>query len=41
MRDLSLIMCYDPSYLSELRLKYEKRKDTMLHFYGVKIRLDF
>jgi hypothetical protein len=34
MRDLSLIMCYDPSYLSELRLKYEKRKDTMLHFVG-------
>ena len=34
MRDLSLIMCYDPSYLSELRLKYEKRKDTTLHFVG-------
>ena len=26
MRDLSLIMCYDPSYLSELRLKYENNK---------------
>ena len=34
MRDLSLIMCYDHSYLSELRLKYEKRKDTTLHFVG-------
>jgi len=34
MRDLSLILCYDPSYLSELRLKYEKRKDTTLHFVG-------
>jgi len=34
MRDLSLIMCYDHSYLSELRLKYEKRKDTTLHFTG-------
>ena len=27
-------MCYDHSYLSELRLKYEKRKDTTLHFTG-------
>jgi hypothetical protein len=34
MRDLSLIMCYDHSYLSELRQKYEKRKDTTLHFVG-------
>jgi hypothetical protein len=34
MMDLSLIMCYDHSYLSELRLKYEKRKDTTLHFAG-------
>ena len=34
MRDLSLIMCYGRSYLSELRLKYEKRMDTTLHFTG-------
>jgi len=34
MRDLSLIMCYDHSYLSELGLKYEKRNDTTLHFTG-------
>lgn len=34
MRDLSLIMCYDHSYLSELRQRYEKRKDTTLHFVG-------
>ncbi len=34
MRDLSLIMCYDQSYLSALRLKYEKRKGTILHFTG-------
>jgi hypothetical protein len=34
MRDLSLIICYDQSYLSQLRLKYEKRKGTILHFTG-------
>jgi hypothetical protein len=34
MRDLSLILCYDSSYLSRLRLIYEKRKNTILHFTG-------
>lgn len=34
MRDLSLILCYADSYLSQLRLKYEKRKNTILHFTG-------
>jgi hypothetical protein len=34
MRDLSLILCYDSSYLSALRLKYEKRTETLLHFTG-------
>jgi hypothetical protein len=34
MRDLSLIMCYTHSHLSDLRLKYEKRNNTILHFVG-------
>lgn len=34
MRDVSLILCYDSSYLSQLRLNYEKRKNTILHFTG-------
>ena len=34
MRDVSLILCYDNSYLSALRLKYEKRTGTLLHFTG-------
>jgi len=34
MRDLSLIMCYDLSYLSKLRIKYEKRNNMTLHFVG-------
>lgn len=34
MRDLSLIMCYSDSYLSKLRIEYEKRKNTILHFTG-------
>jgi len=34
MRDLSLIMYYNASHLSNLRLKYEKRKNTPLHSVG-------
>ncbi|MCG2782149.1 MAG: DUF1670 domain-containing protein [Candidatus Altiarchaeales archaeon] len=34
MRDLSLIMCYGDSYLSNMRLKYERRNNTTLHFTG-------
>ncbi len=34
MRDVSLILSYDNSYLSSLRLKYEKRTETLLHFTG-------
>ena len=34
MRDVSLILCYDNSYVSALRLKYEKRTETILHFTG-------
>ncbi len=34
MRDLSLILCYDGSYLSRLRLTYEKRMNIVLHFTG-------
>jgi len=34
MRDLSLIMCYTDAYPSELRIKYEKRNNTTLHFVG-------
>lgn len=34
MRDVSLILCYNDSYLSELRLRYEKRTNTILHFTG-------
>ncbi len=34
MRDISLILCYDNSYVSALRLKYEKRMKKILHFTG-------
>ncbi|MFZ3169412.1 MAG: DUF1670 domain-containing protein [Candidatus Methanoperedens sp.] len=34
MRDVSLNLCYNDSYLSELRLRYEKRTNTILHFTG-------
>jgi len=34
MRDLSLIMCYRSSHVSNLRLKYERRNNTTLHFVG-------
>ncbi|MCZ7372494.1 MAG: DUF1670 domain-containing protein [Candidatus Methanoperedens sp.] len=34
MRDVSLILCYGDSYLSDLRQRYEKRKNTILHFTG-------
>jgi len=34
MRDLSLIMCYDSSYLSNMRLKHENRNNMTLHFVG-------
>lgn len=34
MRDLSLVMSYDHSYISALRLDYEKRNNTVLHFVG-------
>lgn len=34
MRDVSLILCYDNSYMSALRLKYETRTGTLLHFTG-------
>ena len=34
MRDVSLILCYNDSYLSALRLKYEKRTGMLLHFTG-------
>ncbi len=34
MRDVSLILCYDNSYMSLLRLNYEKRTGTILHFTG-------